>query len=198
MVCRSAAIAELETVMASFTGDRSKFFPAIEKKYGKPIAHWFKLLKDLGDAKYAEQISLLRDRHEFSQAHANAVVMYHRGSKSSKRHDDPAAFFKTLEPQKAKLARAIFSAIRAKYPKLEMVIAWNQPMLKHGDHYVFGLSAAKNHLLINPHSKQVLQTMASRMNDLEVSKHTVRIPLDWKVNASLLQTLVRERIREVD
>ena len=197
MVCRLAVIADLAQAMPQSTGDRSAFFPAIEKKHGKPIAHWFKVLKDLGDAKYAEQIALLRDRHEFSQAHANAVVMFHRGSKSSKRHDDPSAYFKTLEPNKAKLAKAIFAAIRAKYPKLEMVIAWNQPMLKHGDHYVFGLSASKNHLLINPHSKQVLQTLATRLKGLEVSTHTVRIPLDWKVNATLLQAMVRERISEI-
>lgn len=183
--------------MATGSGDRSKFFPIIEKKYGKPIAHWFKLLKDLGEAKYADQISLLRDRYEFSQAHANAVVMYHRGSESSKRHDDPSAYFKTLEPHKAKLAKAIFAAIRTKYPRLEMVIAWNQPMLKHGEHYVFGLSASKNHLLINPHSKKVLATLAPRLKSLEVSKHTVRIPLDWKVNASLLHAMVRERISEI-
>lgn len=183
--------------MTTKSGDRSKFFPAIEKKHGKPISHWFKMLKDLGDAKYAEQVSLLRDRHEFSQAHANAVVMYHRGSKSSKRHDDPNSYFKTLEPNQAKLAKAIFSAIRAKYPKLEMVIAWNQPMLKHGEHYVFGLSAAKHHLLVNPFSKKVLESMSQRLKGLEVRKHTVQIPLDWKVNASLLQAIVRERISEL-
>lgn len=183
--------------MASKSGDRSAFFPAIEKKHGKPIAHWFKVLKDLGDAKYAEQIALLRDRHEFSQAHANAIVMFHRGSTSSKRHDDPSAYFKSLEPNKAKLAKAIFAAIRAKYPKLEMVIAWNQPMLKHGNHYVFGLSATKNHLLINPHSKQVLETLAPQLKHLEVSKHTVRIPLDWKVDATLLRALVSARLAEI-
>jgi len=62
---------------------------------------------------------------------------------------------------------------------------------------VFGLSAAKSHLLINPHSKQVLQTLAPRLKGLEVSTHTVRIPLDWKVNATLLQAMVRERISEI-
>lgn len=183
--------------MATKSGDRSAFFPAIEKKHGKPIAHWFKVLKDLGDAKYAEQIALLRDRHEFSQAHANAVVMYHRGSKSSKRHDDPSAYFKTLEPKKAKLAKAIFAAIRAKYPKLEMVIAWNQPILKHGDHYVFGLGSSSNHILINPFSKAVIEKYRPQLRDLTVNKHTIRIPVDWKVNASLLQAMVRERLSEI-
>lgn len=183
--------------MSAASGDRSKFFPAIEKKHGKPIAHWFKVLKDLGDAKYPEQIALLRERYEFSQAHANAVVMYHRGSKSSKRHDDPTAYFKTLQPEHAKLAKSIFSAIQAKFSQLELVIAWNQPMLKLGDQYVFGLSAAKSHLLINPFSKDVLSEMSDRLKNLEVSKHTIRIPLNWKVNSSLLHSMVRLRIKEL-
>ena len=197
MVFLSAVAAERVTQVSSASGDRSKFFPAIEKKHGKPVTHWFKVLKDLGDAKYAEQVALLRERHEFSQAHANAVVMYHRGSTSSKRHDDPAAYFRTLQPAHATLAKAIFKAIRSKYPKLQLVIAWNQPMLKLGDQYVFGLSAAKNHLLINPFSKDVLKQMADRLEKLEVNKHTIRIPLDWKVNSALLQAMVRLRIQEI-
>lgn len=183
--------------MPSSTGDRSAHFPKIEKKHGKPIAHWFKVLNELGDAKYPEQIALLRERYEFSQAHANAVVMFHRGSTSSKRHDGPSSYFMSLQPAHAKLAKAIFKTIRSKYPKLELVIAWNQPMLKLGDQYVFGLSAAKNHLLINPFSKDVLNQMADRLNDLDVSKHTIRIPLDWHVNASLLQAMVRLRTAEI-
>ena len=69
--------------MASDDGDRTKFFPAIEKKHGGPIAIWIERLKDLGDAKYPEQIAYLRENHAFSQAHANALVMYARGSTSS-------------------------------------------------------------------------------------------------------------------
>jgi uncharacterized protein YdhG (YjbR/CyaY superfamily) len=181
----------------SSTGDRSAHFPKIEKKHGKPIAHWFKVLKELGDAKYPEQIALLRERYEFSQAHANAVVMYHRGSTSSKRHDDPNAYFKTLQPAHAKLAKAIFKAIQSKYPKLELVIAWNQPMLKLGDQYVFGVSASKSHILINPFSKVVLQDVSPRLKGLTASKHTVRIPLDWKVDTPLLHAMVRLRIKEI-
>ena len=32
--------------MATKSGDRSAYFPAIEQKYGKPVAFW---LKELGD-----------------------------------------------------------------------------------------------------------------------------------------------------
>ena len=59
--------------MTSGSGDRSAHFPAIEKKHGKPVTFWLKELKSLGEAKYADQISFLRERHGFSQAHANAL-----------------------------------------------------------------------------------------------------------------------------
>ena len=62
--------------MPAKSSDRSSFFPLIEKKYGKPMSHWFALMKKNADKKYPEQISILRDGHGFSQAHANAVVMY--------------------------------------------------------------------------------------------------------------------------
>ena len=69
--------------MPATNSDRSKHFAAIEKKHGEKAAVWLKRLKDLKTDKYQEQISFLRENHGFSQAHANALVMYHRGSKSS-------------------------------------------------------------------------------------------------------------------
>ena len=135
--------------MSSNSGERSQHFPAIEKKHGKPASHWLGLLKKLGDAKYPEQIAFLRDKHGFSQAHANALVMHHRGSTTSRRFATLKEYFASLEPVHAKTSKKIFAVIRTEYPDLELVIAWNQPMLKRDDTYVFGLSVAKNHLTIN-------------------------------------------------
>ena len=177
--------------------DRASHFPAIEKRYGKPMSYWFTQMKKVKGEKYADQMAFLQEKHGFSRAHANALVLYLKGSTSSRRYDTFDDYLATLDEPKAKTIRAIFATLTAKFKKAEIVIAWNQPMLKHGDHYVFGLSASKNHLLINPHSKQVLEKLAPRLKSLEVSKHTVRIPLDWKVNASLLQAMVRERISEI-
>lgn len=71
--------------MVEKSGDRSTFFPAIEKKYGQPMSYWHGVIAELIDRKYAEQIAFFRENHGFSQAHANALVMYSRGSKTSKR-----------------------------------------------------------------------------------------------------------------
>ena len=67
--------------------DRSSYFPAIEKKYGQPMSYWFDQMEQIADRKYPEQIAFLKENHGFSQAHANALVMYSRGSTSARRHD---------------------------------------------------------------------------------------------------------------
>lgn len=183
--------------MASSSGDRSAFFPAIEKKHGKPASHWLKLLQPLGGRPYTEQMSLLQDTHGFSRTHANALVMHFRGSTTSRRFDSPDAYFTTLTDAQAALAHAIFGAITKKFPKLELVIAWNQPILRMGDQYVFGLSTSANHLTINPWSTEVLEEFRPRLTNLVINKHTIQIPLDWKVNASVLQGMVKARLAEI-
>ena len=176
------------------SGDRAAHFPAVEKKYGKPVSHWLKMLADLGDAKYPDQIALLRERHEFSQAHANALVMFARGSPSSKRFANPSEYFASVGPAKAKTIRAIIGAIRKKHPNLELVMAWNQPMLRDGERYVFGMSASTNHLLIAPWDAKVLKSLGAKLKAYEVNKKTVKIPIDWKVDAALLDAMIRPQL----
>jgi len=183
--------------MAEKDSSREKHFPAIEKKYGEKMAYWFKVMKEIKDEKYPQQIAHLRENHGFSQAHANALVMYSRGSVSTKRHETPAAYYKTIDPQQAKTIRAIFKLITTKHPKLEHVIAWNQPMVRIGTAYIFGMSASKNHISFNPFSKDVLDQFIDEMDDLRVSKHTVAVPNNWKVDEKLILKLVKARLAEI-
>jgi uncharacterized protein YdhG (YjbR/CyaY superfamily) len=183
--------------MTSRSGDRAAHFPLIEKKYGKPVAHWFRELKQLPSEKYADQLGLLIERHGFSRAHANALVMFHRGSTSSRRHASPKDYFVTLDPRAAKTLRAIFRAVQAKHRGLELVMAWNQPMLRKGDSYVVGASVAKKHITLNPFSKQVMDAFRPELLEFDPLKHTFKVPVDWKVNASLLQRIARARLAEI-
>ena len=178
-------------------GDRSKHFPAIENKHGGPITAWLERLAELDNAKYPEQIAYLRENHGFSQAHANALVMYFRGSTTSKRFTTPAAYFAAVDPGAARTSHAIFDAIRETHPELEVVVAWNHPMLRAPDgKYVMGLSVAANHILLNPFSADVLRTFADDLRDYDVLKHTFRVPVDWTVETSLLRRLVDARLAE--
>jgi uncharacterized protein YdhG (YjbR/CyaY superfamily) len=177
--------------------DRKLHFPSIEKKHGMPMSHWFAQMEKVAGKKYPEQIAFLRENHGFSQAHANALVMFTRGSKSSKRFNTLEQYLEPFDAVKKKTVKAIFKAIKAKYPKMEIVIAWNQPMLKLGDDYIFGVTVLKNHILMAPWSKDVIDQFADRLEDYKVNKKTIQVPVDWKVNARLLQDMARARVKEL-
>ncbi len=175
---------------------RESHFPAIEKRYGEKMSYWFKAMEKVKDKKYPEQMAFLQENYGFSRAHANALVMYTRGSVSSRRHETPTDYFKSIDPVQAKTLRKIFKIIRAKYPKLEFVVAWNQPMVRLGTMYVFGAGVARNHILINPFSKDALSSVMPKYPDYKVSKHTIQIPNDWDVDEQMILRLVKARLAE--
>ena len=182
--------------------ERSSFFPAIEKKHGKPASHWLKLLAPLRERTYVDQMALLQGRYGFSRTHANALVMYFRGSKSSRRFSTLAEYVAKHPDERGATMTKIFSAARKATRDARVVIAWNQPMLKVGDTYVFGVSAMKTYLLLGIFNDDVRKQMATRFKDYEQNKKTVRLPADWKVDAKLLEEIVvrtvgttRRRIR---
>lgn len=56
----------------------ASYFPSIEKTYGKPIAHWLKILDGLKDKKHMEQVAILKTEYKLGHGHANALVAYHK------------------------------------------------------------------------------------------------------------------------
>ncbi len=56
----------------------ASYFPSIEKTYGKPVTHWFKILDSVKDKKHMEQVAFLKTAHKLGHGHANALVAYHR------------------------------------------------------------------------------------------------------------------------
>jgi uncharacterized protein YdhG (YjbR/CyaY superfamily) len=175
------------------SGDRSKFFPLIEKKHGLPMSYWFDQMKKVAGKKYPEQIGFLKENYGFSQAHANALVMYSRGSKSSKRFETLNQYLENAKPVQVKTVKKIFKVLQTKYPKLELVIAWNQPMLKKGDEYLLGVSVLKNHILLGPWRTHNIKRLKNELSEFKVNKKTIQIPNDWKVNPKLLVELIKDK-----
>ena len=177
--------------MTTKDSSRESHFPAIEKRYGEKMAYWFRVMAKLEGKKYPEQVAHLRENYGFSQAHANALVMYSRGSESSKRFETPAQYYKTVTPQQAKTMKAIFKAITTKFPQLELVIAWNQPMVKLDKHYIFGASASTKHVLIAPWDQKVLKEFAPKFTEGNALKKTIQLPNDWEVDTKLIQAVIK-------
>ncbi len=176
---------------AASESDRAKYFPAIEAKYGLPMKHWFAEMASISDLKYPEQISHLR------QTHANALVMYSRGSTSSKKFETLNDYLATMDATKTKTVRAILRAITKEHPDFETVIAWNQPMLRRGKDYVFGLSVQTNHILLAPWAKDSVEKLSKELQGYKCNKKTVHVPVDWKVDAALLHAMINLRLKEL-
>jgi uncharacterized protein len=172
-------------------GSREAHFPAIEKRYGEKMAYWFKVMAKLEGKKYPEQVAHLKENYGFSQAHANALVMYSRGSESSKRFETPTDFYKSVTPEQAKTIKAIFKAITTKFPQVEIVIAWNQPMVKVGKDYIFGVSASSKHIAIAPWDQDVQKAFAPKFKEGKALKKIIQLPNDWEVDAKLIQAVIK-------
>ncbi|MBK7895426.1 MAG: DUF4287 domain-containing protein [Candidatus Promineifilaceae bacterium] len=56
----------------------ASYFPSIEKKYGRPVAHWLTLLEGLPEMKHMEMVNWLKTEHGLGHGHANALVAYFR------------------------------------------------------------------------------------------------------------------------
>jgi uncharacterized protein YdhG (YjbR/CyaY superfamily) len=160
------------------------------------MSYWFGVMSELEGMKYPEQMAYLQENHGFIRSHANALIMYSRGSTSSRRYTTLAQYLKTVSPVQRKTMTEIFSIITTKYPKAEIVIAWNKPMAKLGDTYIFGVTAVTNHLVLASWSPTALEDFADRLASYVVKKKTFQVPNDWKVDKKLILDMVTARIKE--
>lgn len=185
--------------MSPADGDRSRHFPAIEKKHGKPASHWLGLLARSKATTYPAQMALLQEKHGFSRTHANALVMIHRGSTTSKRHGDWEDWLDGLGPEQRRAASRVLADLEKGFPRAERVIAWNQPMLRDDGSYLIGVSASRGHLSFNPMSTDVLAAFADELGKrgYRVTRHIFTVALDQDVHLPLVRRMVRARLAEI-
>ena len=59
------------------------YFPSIEKNYGRPMDHWFKLVHKQNGMKHMDVVSWLNTEHGLGHGHANAIVAYRFAQKKT-------------------------------------------------------------------------------------------------------------------
>lgn len=60
----------------------ASYFPSIEKTYGKPIAHWMKMIEGVKELKHMEIVAHLKAKHGLGHGHANALVAHFKATAS--------------------------------------------------------------------------------------------------------------------
>jgi uncharacterized protein YdhG (YjbR/CyaY superfamily) len=74
-------------------------------------------------------------------------------------------------------------------------ISYGIPMFKYQG-MLFGFAAFKNHCSLFPTSLGVMDTFKNDLRSFEVSKGTIRFPLDKPPSAALIKKLVKARLAE--
>lgn len=54
----------------------ASYFPSIEKKYGRDISEWKRIVRDHYPAKHMELVAMLKADHGMGHGHANAIVAH--------------------------------------------------------------------------------------------------------------------------
>lgn len=56
----------------------ASYFPAIEKKYGRPVEEWFDIVRGSELTRHMELVAWLKSEHGLGHGHANALVAHVR------------------------------------------------------------------------------------------------------------------------
>lgn len=172
------------------TSDRASYVPLIEKRYGKPMSYWHREMKKVAGQRYPEQMAFLQEQHGFSRAHANALVQYSRGSQSTQRYATVDDYLAEHDAVKQRTVRSVLTAITRQFPDAEVVIAWNNPMVRIDGKYVFGVTIHAKHILIAPFNSDVIEQFRDRLVDYELNKKTIKVPVDWDVDGELICDMI--------
>ncbi|GJD80659.1 DUF4287 domain-containing protein [Methylobacterium gregans] len=54
----------------------ASYFPSIEKRYGRPIGEWERIVREHLPAKHMDLVAMLKSGHGMGHGHANAIVAH--------------------------------------------------------------------------------------------------------------------------
>ena len=104
---------------------------------------------------------------------------------------------KIEQPQHRERTEEVLNWAAEKYPDLERVVKWNQPMFTDHGTFIIGFSTSKQHLAVAPERAGILQ-FSDDINQAgyEHTKQLVRFPWDKSVDYSLLEKMIEFNISD--
>src|SRR5690606_8982976 len=91
----------------------------------------------------------------------------------------------------------IFEWITNKYPNLEKVIKWNQPMFTDHGTFIIGFSVSKKHIAVAPESVTITHVEDDIVKaGYDYTKEIIRIPWNKTVDYHLLEKMIDFNIKD--
>ncbi|MDR2929564.1 MAG: iron chaperone [Propionibacteriaceae bacterium] len=112
--------------------------------------------------------------------------------------DTLAEYLETIpDPAHRQRMADVVDWVATTYPRLELRIAWNQPMFTDHGTYIIGFSASTKHMAASPEGS-VVARFADRITEagLEHTKMLIRLPWDAPVAYDLLSELIEFNITD--
>lgn len=101
------------------------------------------------------------------------------------------------DPQHRARMEEVLAWVTEKFPDLEPVIKWNQPMFTAHDTYIIGFSAAKHHLSVAPEEAGIDEFLDEiEQAGLDHTKNLVRMKWNHPVDFSLIEKMIEFNIED--
>lgn len=98
-------------------------------------------------------------------------------------------------PEHRERTEEVLSWVKNKFPNLEPVIKWNQPMFTDHGTYIIGFSVSKKHLAVAPESVTVSHVEDDIVKaGYDYTKEIIRIPWNSHVDYQLLTEMIEFNI----
>jgi uncharacterized protein YdhG (YjbR/CyaY superfamily) len=102
------------------------------------------------------------------------------------------------QPEAAQpVLQRVRNAIRAAVPKAEEMISYQIPAYKLDGERLIYFAGWKQHYSIYPAGERLVAEFQKELAPYEISKGTIRFPLDEPVPATLIKRIAKYRAREV-
>jgi uncharacterized protein YdhG (YjbR/CyaY superfamily) len=104
-------------------------------------------------------------------------------------------YLEGVEASKRAALERIRRLAKEQVPDAEEVIAYQMPTLRYRGRPFLGFLAHKRHLGIYPYSGEVIEKLRDELQQFELSKGTIRVPLDAPIPESTLKRVIDCRLQ---
>ena len=99
------------------------------------------------------------------------------------------------DPLHRERTEEVLTWINNKYPNLEKVVKWNQPMFTDHGTFIIGFSVSKKHLAVSPEEQTISHLEDEIMKTgYSYTKGLIRIPWNGPVDYTLLEKMIEFNI----